>query len=77
MVASRLMWYLEINQIVDPQQAGFRSHRSTDDNIAQLREEIVRTLATAGHVLVVFMYFEKAYDMAWRAGLFLKLADLG
>lgn len=71
------MWHLEVNRIVDPQQAGFRSHRSTDDNIAQLHEEVARSLANSRHTVGVFIDFENAYDMVWRTGLFLKLIDIG
>jgi ribonuclease P/MRP protein subunit RPP40 len=74
------MWYLEVNRIVDLQQAGFRSHhRSADDNISQFHEEIVRSLINALQIysLGVFIDLEKAYDMVCRTALFLKPINLG
>ena len=71
------MWFLESNNILSPTQAGFRANRSTEENIARLSDTIIKALATASHVLGVFIDFEKAYDMVWRTGIIIKIKDLG
>jgi Reverse transcriptase (RNA-dependent DNA polymerase) len=76
-ITARLMWFLEKNDIISPTQSGFRPNRSTEDNIARLSDAINKALSVAGHVLGVFIDFEKAYDMVWRTGLRKKLKDLG
>jgi ribonuclease HI len=76
-ITTRLMWFLEKNNIISPTQSGFRANRSTEDNIARLSDAINKALSVASHVLGVFIDFEKAYDMVWRTGLLIKLKDLG
>ena len=36
----RLMWHLEEKQLLSPKQAGFRQHRSTEDQITYIAQEI-------------------------------------
>ena len=40
MVKNRMNWWLEANQKLDPSQCGFRSKRSTTDQIARLQQVI-------------------------------------
>ena len=36
MINTRLVWYLEFNNLISPLQSGFRSERSTNDNLVRL-----------------------------------------
>ena len=36
LINTRLTWYLEKEQIITPKQAGFRQHRSTEDQVTYL-----------------------------------------
>ena len=40
MINKRLMWHLEKNQLITPQQAGFRQHHSTEDQVTYLSQKI-------------------------------------
>ena len=40
LIANRLSWYLEKNQILTNVQTGFRKHRSTTDQIIRLQDTI-------------------------------------
>ena len=77
MVTSRLVWYLEKQKILNKCQSGFRKHRCTVDHIIRLQDTINKYIHNKGHTLGVFLDFEKAYDMMWRDGLFIKLYNLG
>lgn len=77
LVANRLVWYLEKHSILTNVQTGFRKNRSTLDQIIRLQDVINRSLRNSGHTLCVFLDFEKAFDMLWRAGLMVKLKSYG
>ena len=36
MINTRLVWYVESNNLISPVQSGFRSERSTNDNLMRL-----------------------------------------
>ena len=40
MINKRLVWHLESNQIITPQQAGFRQHHSTEDQVTYVSQMI-------------------------------------
>ena len=77
MINVRLMWYLETNELLNPNQAGFRKNRSTTDPIVQLVCDIENAIARRDHTIAVFFDLEKAYDMAWRYGIIAKLFEYG
>jgi len=77
MVANRLSWYLEKGNMINNMQTGFRKNHSTVDQIIRLQDTINRGLRTNSHTLAVFLDFEKAFDMMWRARLLLKLKNFG
>ena len=41
MINARLVWYLEINNLISPVQSGFRSEGSTNDNLVRLETFIL------------------------------------
>ena len=77
LINSRLTWYLEENQLLDSNQAGFRQHRSTEDQIAYIAQKIEDGFQSKKHTLAVWVDMEKAFDRVWRDGLRIKLKQIG
>ena len=79
MVARRLSWWLETNNLLSQDQAGFRACRSTEDQVAR----IVQTASNgfqarpAARFALTLFDFSRAYDRVWRKGLLLKLHRMG
>ena len=72
MINKRLTWFLESNNHISRFQSGFRSDRSTTDNLVRLE-----TFISDEHVVAVFFYLEKAYDTTWRYGILKDIHKLG
>ena len=77
MINARLVWYLEINNLISPAQSGFRSERSTNDNLVRLETFIRDDFVKKEHVVAVFFDLEKAYDTTWKYGILRDLHELG
>lgn len=77
MVSKRLMWLLEVQELISPCQSGFRKGRSTLDNLVFLENEIKSSLNKREHATAVFFDLEKAFDMTWRYGILRKLHRWG
>ena len=77
MINTRLVWYLESNNLISPVQSGFRSERSTNDNLIRLETFIRDAFIKKEHVVAVFFDLEKAYDTTWRYGILRDLHELG
>ena len=77
MINTRLVWYLESNNLISPVQSGFRSERSTNDNLIRLETFIRDAFIKKEHVVAVFFDLEKAYDNTWRYGILRDLHELG
>ena len=77
MINTRLVWYLEFNNLISPVQSGFRSERSTNDNLIRLETFIRDAFIKKEHVVAVFFDLEKAYNTTWRYGILRDLHDLG
>ena len=77
MINTRLIWYLESNNLISPVQSGFRSERSTNDNLIRLETFIRDAFIKKEHVVAVFFDLEKAYDTTWRYGILRDLHELG
>ena len=63
MITNRLQWFVERKNLLTKDQAGFRKHRSTIDQVIRLQGKISKSLKGKHHVLGIFIDFEKAYDM--------------
>ena len=61
------------NNLFNPNQTGFRNHKSTTDQILRLQDTILRNIKNKNTVLGVFLDLEKAYDMLWKRGLLHKI----
>ena len=69
MINKRLVWYLESNNLITKLQSGFRTVRSTNDNLFRLEIFIRDAFIKREHVVAVFFDLEKAYDTTWRYGI--------
>ena len=76
MVNERLIYFLEKNKILTKFQAGFRSERSTIDQLVRLETFIKDAFAEGDHVVGVFFDLAKAYDTTWKYGIMKDLFDM-
>ena len=65
-IDSRLRWFLEKNNFLDPRQNGFRRHRSTTNTLHDIQEEIHSTLEAKQMMGLISLDISKAYDTTWR-----------
>ena len=77
MINKRLVWYLESNNLISEYQSGFRTERSTNDNLIRLETFIGNAFIKKEHVVAIFFDLEKAYDTTWRYGILKDLHDSG
>jgi len=77
MIAKRLQWFLEKNNLLSNDQSGFRKYKSTSDQILKLQDTILKKFKNKEHVLAIFIDFEKAYDMLHVPTLLKKFQKLG
>nr|CDS28071.1 reverse transcriptase [Hymenolepis microstoma] len=70
----RLTWFLETNNILGNEQAGFRPQRSTNHQVATLSQHIKDALDARHTLTAVFIDSKSAYDLVWKENLILKLA---
>ena len=77
MINTRLVWYLEFNDLISPVQSGFRSERSTNDNLVRLETFIRDAFVKKEHVVAVFFDLEKAYDTTWKYCILRDLHEFG
>ena len=77
MINSRLVWYLDSNNLISPVQSGFRSKRCTNDNLIRPETFIRDAFIKQEHFFAVFFDLGKAYDITWRYGILRDLYELG
>ena len=77
MVNNRLNWYLETNNLIHHAQAGFRQHRSTEQQVAIFSQHIKDSLDKGQILTAVYVDFKGAYDSVWKAKLLQKLHKIG
>ena len=77
MINKRLTWFLESNNHISRFQSGFRSDRSTTDNLVRLETFIRDAFIKKEHVVAVFFDLEKAYDTTWKYGILKDIHKLG
>jgi len=76
-VTCRLTWYLESQNIISSTQTGYRQHRSTEDQLAYLTQDIENAFQDKRKLLAVFFDLSRAFDRVWKKGLQLKLLQAG
>ena len=73
----RLYSFLNINNILIPNQYGFRKNHSTDYAILQLCDKITDSLSKKEHIIGIFMDLSKAFDTIDHNILIYKLRAYG
>ena len=76
MIVNRLNWFLEKNNLLNINQAGFRRNRSCQDQIIRLQSDIENGRNHGKFTIGVFLDFTKAYDMMWVDGLLHKIINM-
>ena len=73
MINRRLINHLESNNVLSPTQTGYRKHRSTEDQLAYLAQNIEDAFQEKRKVLAVFFDLSNAFDKVWKERLLVKL----
>ena len=73
-VNQRLKWYLETNDILAPEQAGFRQFRATEDQTTYLVQEIEDAFQEKKATRIDL---QRAFDKVWIDGLIVMLMRNG
>ena len=76
-INQRLLHHLETEQIIAPQQAGFRRFFSTEDQVTYLSQEIEDAFQEQKVVLAAWIDLQKAFDKVWKDGLLVKMQRCG
>lgn len=76
-IGRRLRWKLESEQLISPNQSGFREFRSTLDHLGSIEEEICSAFANQLHLILVSMDLEKAYETVPTAKVIQTCVELG
>ncbi|MES9994020.1 MAG: reverse transcriptase domain-containing protein, partial [Candidatus Thiodiazotropha sp.] len=77
MINDRLVWFLESNNLISRNQAGFRKNHSTNDHLVRLETFIRDAFVKKEHVVAIFFDLEKAYDTTWKYGIMKDLHNIG
>ena len=77
MVNNRLVWYLEVNEILIKFQAGFRKNRSANDQLVRFESLLRDAFINKDHMVSIFFDLEKAYDTAWKHGVVKDMHESG
>ena len=77
LINARLVWFLEKNKFLSSFQSGFRSGRTTTDQLVRLETTIRDAFVRGDHVVSVFFDLEKAYDTTWKYGILKDLHNIG
>ena len=62
LITNRLSWLVQKKNIIDPEQAGFRKHRSKIDHVIILAHDIKASYKHKKSTVAVFLDISKAYD---------------
>ena len=65
-----------VESILNPDQAGFRKHRSTCDQVSALTTYIENGFQQNLKTGAVFLDLTASYDTVWHTGLFAKLSSV-
>ena len=77
MVNNRLKNHLESKKLLNKAQSGFRSGRSTFDNLIKLENDIQIAKLHNEYTTALFLDIEKAFDMCPKWGISKKLHKMG
>ena len=69
----RLLSFLEDNNVLSQIQTGYTKHRSTEDQLALIAQDIENAFQEKKKVVAVLFDLTKAFDTVWREGLLPKV----
>lgn len=75
-INDRLKTLIELHNLLPDSQAGFRPHRSTQDQLLRLIQNISSGFQRGNITLACFHDIEKAFDKMWTGGLLYKLNEI-
>jgi len=75
MIVSRLSWFLDKNNLLNPAQAGFRKSFCTSDPIIRLTHEADIAINSENITIAILIDFSRAFDTLWIDGLLLKMLN--
>ena len=78
-ITNRLRFMLEDGGLLSEDQAGFRSFRSTEDQLLRLSQTVSNGFQKSPmeRTVLTLVDFSRAYDTVWRDALLLKMTELG
>ena len=76
-ITQHLLEYLESNNILSPNQFGFRSGRGTEDQLLIAYNDVTKLVDSGRSVTMAFLDFSKAFDVVCHSLLLQKLRCLG
>jgi len=76
MVVNRLNWFLEKNNLMNKNQAGFRKNFSTNDPVIRLTYEADYAIKSGNITVAILIDFTRAFDLLWVDGLLMKMMNL-
>ena len=65
-ITRHLTWFLENNNVFSPSQTGYRQHRSTEDQLAHLTQDIENSFQEKQKLLAVLFDLSKAFERVWK-----------
>ena len=77
MVARRLTWFIEENNILSAFQSAFRKGRCTADHLIRLESEVRRGFFYNKYTVAVFLDLKSAYNLTSKTALLHRMYDLG
>ena len=77
MINTRLLYFLESENLIDPSQSGFRGGHSTTDNVVRLISDIQAGWADRRSTAAIFLDLTSAFNKVHNATIVYKLHSLG
>ena len=76
LLKDKLYSFLEDNDVLVKQQAGFRNNKGASDNLTFFTQKLSETINRGKKALGIFFDISKAFDKVWHNGLLFKLNSL-
>lgn len=77
LVKEEMQEFIEENEILPPNQFGFRADLGAVHQVVNFAEAVTREIRPRRRSAVALFDLEKAYDKVWRSGLLFKLVERG